>query len=132
MFDGEALPGQEVMLHGEFTDANCLMGNGNHAYDHAFCAKACAAAGSPIVFIADSGKVYLALNSIMGVSLPQAALDDSGVPGISATGGGAAHQSRLGARFDNEWWFTISLRAENSALIPGIAPGARYAARDGP
>jgi len=48
---GQTVPGKTVRLRGELTDANCYLGNHNHAYDHAFCAKFCVAAGSPLVFI---------------------------------------------------------------------------------
>src|ERR1035438_624756 len=50
---GQVVPGQEVRLRGEFTDANCYLGYRTHAYDHAFCAKLCVAAGSSLVFVSD-------------------------------------------------------------------------------
>jgi len=50
---GQVEPGETVRVRGEITDANCYLGSRVHAYDHAFCAKLCAAAGSPLVFIAD-------------------------------------------------------------------------------
>src|ERR1700688_3261635 len=51
---GQVEPGDTVRVRGEITDANCYLGSHVHAYDHAFCAKLCAAAGSPLVFIARS------------------------------------------------------------------------------
>jgi len=42
----QSLPGKEVSLRGELTDANCFLATHTHAYDHAFCAKLCAAAGT--------------------------------------------------------------------------------------
>ena len=80
-------PGETVRVRGEITDANCYLGSSVHAYDHAFCAKLCAAAGSPLVFIADQdGKVYLALSEKNGVRLPENVLDRIGVPGIVVEG----------------------------------------------
>jgi hypothetical protein len=84
---GTSVQGKDVSLRGELTDANCYLNSGDHAYDHAFCAKFCAAAGSPIVFIADDGgKVYVVLTAKNGVPLPQTALDQLGVPGIVVKG----------------------------------------------
>src|ERR1700739_409918 len=42
---GETEPGKIVTLRGEVTDANCYLGTHMHAYDHAFCATLCVAAG---------------------------------------------------------------------------------------
>ena len=84
---GQVEPGDAVRVRGEITDANCYLGSHVHAYDHAFCAKLCAAAGSPLVFIADQdGKVYLALSAKNGVRLPENVLDRIGVPGIVVAG----------------------------------------------
>ena len=84
---GQVEPGDTVRVRGEITDANCYLGSHVHAYDHAFCAKLCAAAGSPLVFIADQdGKVYLALSAKNGVRLPENVLDRIGVPGIVVEG----------------------------------------------
>ncbi len=84
---GQIEPGETVRVRGEITDANCYLGSRVHAYDHAFCAKLCAAAGSPLVFIADQdGKVYLALSEKNGVRLPENVLDRIGVPGIVVEG----------------------------------------------
>jgi hypothetical protein len=44
---GQPVRGEPVILRGELTDANCYLGTHTHAYDHAFCAKFCVAAGSP-------------------------------------------------------------------------------------
>src|SRR5580704_15938949 len=84
---GETTPGRAVSLRGEVTDANCYLGSHTHAYDHAFCAKLCAAAGSPLVFVPDEGRqIYLVLNVQNGVRLPENVLDRIGVPGIVVTG----------------------------------------------
>ena len=84
---GQVEPGDTVRVRGEITDANCYLGNHVHAYDHAFCAKLCAASGSPLVFIADKdGKVYLVLSEKNGVKLPENVLDRIGVPGIVVEG----------------------------------------------
>ena len=76
--DGKGL----LTVHGELTDAECYVARGVHADDHAFCATACVVGKSPIVFLADSGKVYLVLNSQLGIPLPDKILDQIGVPGI--------------------------------------------------
>jgi hypothetical protein len=86
-FAGEAVRGETVSLRGELTDANCYLGTQTHAYDHAFCAKLCAAAGSALVFIADrDGKTYVVLTSRNGVAVPEKVLDEIGVPGIVVRG----------------------------------------------
>jgi hypothetical protein len=87
LFAGQAEPGETVSLRGEVTDANCYLGNHTHAYDHAFCAKLCAAAGGPLVFIPDQGEeIYLVLNERNGIHLPESVLDRIGVPGIVVRG----------------------------------------------
>ena len=84
---GETMPGRAVSLRGEVTDANCYLGSHTHAYDHAFCAKLCAAAGSPLLFISDQGgQVYLVLTERNGVRLPEEVLDRIGVPGVVVRG----------------------------------------------
>ncbi|HZR57875.1 MAG TPA: hypothetical protein VFA74_13455 [Terriglobales bacterium] len=84
---GALVHGKEVSLRGELTDANCYLNTGDHAYDHAFCAKFCVAAGSPILFIADDGgKVYVVLTAKNGLPLPEAALNQLGIPGIMIKG----------------------------------------------
>jgi hypothetical protein len=84
---GQTFPGQVVNVRGEITDANCYLGSHTHAYDHAFCAKLCAAAGGPLVFVPDQGaQVYLVLSERNGVSLPEEILDRIGVPGIVVKG----------------------------------------------
>jgi hypothetical protein len=84
---GTLVKGKDVSLRGELTDANCYLSTGDHAYDHAFCAKFCVAAGSPIVFIADDGgKVYLVLTAKNGIPLPDSALNQLGIPGIVVKG----------------------------------------------
>jgi hypothetical protein len=80
---GETEPGESVRLRGEVTDANCYLGSHIHAYDHAFCAKLCAAAGGPLVFVPDQGgQVYLVLSQQNAKPLPEDVLDRIGVPGI--------------------------------------------------
>jgi hypothetical protein len=84
---GTLVQGKDVSLRGELTDANCYLSSGDHAYDHAFCAKFCVAAGSPIVFIADDGgKVYVVLTAKNGIPLPDGALNQLGIPGIVVKG----------------------------------------------
>ncbi|HSZ00607.1 MAG TPA: hypothetical protein VK788_14005 [Terriglobales bacterium] len=84
---GETMPGRAVSLRGEVTDANCYLGSHTHAYDHAFCAKLCAAAGSPLLFISDQGgQVYLVLTEGNAVRLPDEVLDRIGVPGVMVQG----------------------------------------------
>jgi hypothetical protein len=87
LFVGQAEPGEAASLRGELTDANCYMGSHMHAYDHAFCAKLCVAAGGPLVFIPDQGgEIYLVLNERNGTRLPHNVLDRIGVPGIVLKG----------------------------------------------
>lgn len=87
LFAGQDEPGDTVSLRGEITDANCYLGSHIHAYDHAFCAKVCAAAGGPIVFISDQGgEIYLVMSERNGIGLPENVLDRIGVPGIIVRG----------------------------------------------
>jgi hypothetical protein len=84
---GQAVPGKDVSLRGELTDANCFLSKHEHAYDHAFCAKLCAAAGSPLVFIPDEGgPLYVVLTQPNATRIPNAILDQMGVPGIVVKG----------------------------------------------
>jgi hypothetical protein len=84
---GQPVQGQAVTLRGELTDANCYLGNHTHGYDHAFCAKLCAAAGSPLVFVPDQDReVYLVLNQLNGIRFPENVLDRIGVPGVVVKG----------------------------------------------
>ena len=84
---GQTLEGKAVRLRGEITDANCFIGKHTHAYDHAFCAKLCAAAGSPLVFIPDQGtQTYVVLTPRNSVRLPNSVLDQIGIPGIVVNG----------------------------------------------
>ena len=84
---GQPVRGDSVSLRGELTDANCFLGTHTHAYDHAFCAKFCAAAGSSLLFVSDQGGVvYIVLTARNGVPLPESALNLIGVPGVLATG----------------------------------------------
>ncbi|HUN61294.1 MAG TPA: hypothetical protein VMU53_04875 [Candidatus Sulfotelmatobacter sp.] len=86
-FAGQAVAGKPLTLRGELTDANCFLTTQTHAYDHAFCAKLCAAAGSPLVFIPDQGgPPYLVLTPRKGVPVPEKLLDQIGVPGIVVQG----------------------------------------------
>jgi hypothetical protein len=84
---GKPVPGEPATLRGELTDANCFLATHTHAYDHAFCAKFCAAAGSPLLFISDQGGlVYVVLTARNGVPLPESVLNLIGVPGIAVKG----------------------------------------------
>ena len=84
---GKPVPGVAVTLRGELTDANCFLGTHTHAYDHAFCAKFCAAAGSPLLFISDQdAQVYVVLTARNGIQLPESVLNLIGVPGIVVKG----------------------------------------------
>jgi hypothetical protein len=84
---GQPVRGEAATLRGELTDASCYLGNRTHGYDHAFCAKFCVAAGSPLVFVPDQGgQVYLVLNQLNGVRLPETVLDQVGVPGVVVKG----------------------------------------------
>jgi hypothetical protein len=84
---GQVESGKTVSMRGEITDANCYLGTHTHAYDHAFCAKLCVAAGGPLVFIPDRGQeIYLVLNEQNGVPLPEDVLNRIGVPGIVIKG----------------------------------------------
>ena len=84
---GQPMRGEPVTLRGELTDANCYLGTHTHAYDHAFCAKFCVAAGSPVLFISDQGGVaYVVLTARNGVPLPENILNLIGVPGIAVKG----------------------------------------------
>jgi hypothetical protein len=86
LFAGQAVQGSELDARGELTDASCYLGRGTHSYDHAFCAKACVAAGSPVLFLADGGKVYVVLTAKDAVPLPANVLDKLGVPGVEVRG----------------------------------------------
>jgi hypothetical protein len=84
---GQVVPGQAVRLRGEFTDANCYLGYRTHAYDHAFCAKLCVAAGGSLVFVSDhQGTVYVVLTGKNGIRFPKDFLDQVGVPGVAVVG----------------------------------------------
>ncbi|MFZ3217026.1 MAG: hypothetical protein WA192_13300 [Candidatus Acidiferrales bacterium] len=87
LFAGQAVPGKDVELRGELTDGNCYLGTHTHAYDHAFCAKLCVAAGSPLVFVPDAGgPAYVVLTARNATRLPAKVLDEIGVPGIVLQG----------------------------------------------
>jgi hypothetical protein len=84
---GRPVRGEATTLHGELTDANCFLGTHNHGYDHAFCARFCAAAGSPLLFVSDQGGVaYVVLTATNSVPLPENILNLIGVPGILVKG----------------------------------------------
>lgn len=85
-FAGQRPSGQTVRLRGELTDGNCFLSNHNHAYDHAFCAKFCVAAGSPLVFLSDRDKLYVLLTGQNGVRLSADVLDRIGIPGVMIKG----------------------------------------------
>jgi len=84
---GQTEPGEAVNLRGEVTDANCYLGSHVHSYDHAFCAKLCVAAGSPLLFVRDQGgEIYLVLSEKNGIRLLENVLNRIGVPGIVVKG----------------------------------------------
>lgn len=84
---GNLVMGESVRLRGELSDGNCYFANHTHAYDHAFCAKLCVAAGSPLVFISHQrGQVYFVLTQRSGERMPNEILNSIGVPGITASG----------------------------------------------
>lgn len=84
---GEAPKGQPVNLHGELSDTNCFLATHTHGYDHAFCAKLCVAAGSPLVFIPDQGEqVYVVLSPQNAAKLSDNILDQIGIPGVAVKG----------------------------------------------
>jgi len=84
---GQSVPGNSVTLRGELADANCYLGSHAHGYDHAFCAKLCAAAGSPLLFIPDQGShAYVVLTPRNVIPLRANLLDQIGVPGILVKG----------------------------------------------
>src|SRR6202521_816343 len=84
---GQTVPGRAVSVRGEITDANCYLRSHAHGYDHAFCAKLCAAAGSPLVFVSDQGgEIFLVLSERNGIRLPEDVLDRIGVPGTAVKG----------------------------------------------
>jgi hypothetical protein len=84
---GQTPPGKSVNLRGEISDANCFLASHTHAYDHAFCAKLCAAAGSALLFIPDQGgQIYVLLTPQNAVRIPNNILDQVGIPGIVVKG----------------------------------------------
>ena len=87
LFVGDRVPGQTVHLRGELSDGNCFLSQHRHAYDHAFCAKLCVAAGSPLLFISDKDeKIYLVLSPKNAVRIPAELLNHIGVPGTRVAG----------------------------------------------
>jgi hypothetical protein len=87
LFAGRPAGDIKINMRGELTDANCYLSQGDHAYDHAFCAKFCAATGSPLLFLPDkSARVYVVLTAKDGVPLPAGVLNLLGIPGVSVTG----------------------------------------------
>lgn len=84
---GQPVQGKPVKLRGELTDANCYLGAHVHSYDHAFCAKLCVAAGSPLLLVSDeNGSVYAVLSGRNGTRLGRDVLDQIGIPGFEVTG----------------------------------------------
>ncbi len=85
LMGGQPINGKAMTLTGELTGADCYLSQGLHEPSHAFCAKACVAHGSPIVFLANDGTVYVVLTPKDGVHYPEALLDDLGKPGVTVT-----------------------------------------------
>jgi hypothetical protein len=83
---GMPVHGTAVTMKGELTGANCYLSGGLHGHSHAMCAKACVAAGSPVIFIGDNGTVYTVLTAKNGVPLPNGTLDFLGRPGVTVKG----------------------------------------------
>lgn len=83
---GQSVQGKYINARGELTDANCYLGKRVHSYDHAFCAKACVVAGSPVLFLGDAGEVYVVLTAKNTTPLPGRILDKLGVPGVDVKG----------------------------------------------
>jgi hypothetical protein len=87
LFAEAPISGRPVRLRGEITDANCYLSRHAHGYDHAFCAKLCAANGSSLLFVTDdNSKAYVVLTAKNAVRLPDEVLDQIGVPGILVRG----------------------------------------------
>jgi hypothetical protein len=76
LMGGQQVDGKEITMKGELTGANCYLSRGIHGHEHALCAKACVLAGSPVIFLADDGKVYTVLTPEDGRRLPEKALDE--------------------------------------------------------
>jgi hypothetical protein len=85
-FAGQSVQGKYIDARGELTDANCYLAKRVHSYDHAFCAKACVAAGAPVLFLSDGGKLYLVLTARNAVPTPATILDKIGIPGVDVKG----------------------------------------------
>jgi hypothetical protein len=86
-FGGRVVPGQEVGVRREFTDANCYLGYRTHACDHAFGAKLCVAAGSSLVLLSDhQGMVDVVLTGKNAIRFPKDVFDQVGVPGVAVVG----------------------------------------------
>ena len=83
---GMPVEGKEVTLKGEITGANCFLSGGLRGHNHAMCAKACVAAGTPVLFLADNGAIYTVLTGKNGVALPAGTLDLLGRAGITVKG----------------------------------------------
>jgi hypothetical protein len=84
---GNSVRGESVRRRGEFSDGNCYFASHSHAYDHAFCAKLCLAAGSPLIFVSDQGgQIYFVLTPRNVERMPNENLNSIGVPGITARG----------------------------------------------
>ncbi len=76
------MPGWAASLRRKVTDANCYLGSHTQAYDHAFCAKLRAAAGSPLVFcFRPCEQVYIVVSERSAVRLPKRFSIELGFPG---------------------------------------------------
>lgn len=82
---GLPVEGKAVTWSGELTGANCYLSLGLRGHNHALCAKACVAAGSPVIFIHDR-RVYTVLTGSDGMPLPAEAYDALGVAGATVRG----------------------------------------------
>jgi hypothetical protein len=86
LMGGVPIKGKPVTMKGEITGGDCYLSQGMHGHEHAFCAKACVVHGGPVVFIANSGEVYLVLLPKDGTPIIEQALDDLGKPGVTVKG----------------------------------------------
>ena len=82
----QAVSGAAVRLRRELSDANCYLTKREHDYDHAFCAKLCVAAGSPFFIPDRDKKIYIVLLAKNVMRIPEAILNQIGVPGIVVNG----------------------------------------------
>lgn len=86
LMGGMPINGQAVTLKGELTGADCYLSGGLHGHEHALCSKACVAHGSPILFVAHGGGVYVVLTPKDGRPFPEDVLNALGKPSVTVQG----------------------------------------------